>query len=80
MQYFILLPGDSEKDTILDSNLLGESSLKSFYPASGLRALLHIVDHNPEVLPDVRIITDKGQKLSVEEFLNVISKMRVYTG
>lgn len=79
MQYFILLPGDTEKDTVLDSNLLGESSFKSFYSGAGLRALMNIVDRNPEVLPDVRILTDTGVKLTVEEFLNELKGMRVYT-
>jgi len=79
MQYFILLPDDREEDTHKDSNLLGESSFKSFYSGAGLRALLHIVNYNPEVLPDVRIITDTGIKLTVADFLNDISKMRVYT-
>lgn len=78
-QYFILLPGDTEKDTVLDSNLLGESSFKSFYPGAGLRALLHIIDRIPEVLPDVRIFNDVGRKFSVEEFLDILNEYRVYS-
>lgn len=77
-QYFILLPGDTEKDTVLDSNLLGESSFNTFYPGSGLRALMHIVDRNPELIPDIRIISDKSKLFSVEEFLDVIKNLRVY--
>ena len=79
MQYFILLPGDSEKDTYLSTNLLGESSFNTFYAEAGLKALMRIVNKRPEILPDITIMTDKNQKLTVEEFLSDIREMRVLT-
>lgn len=75
MQYFILLPGDDEKDCIKDSNLLGESSFKKFYPGSGLRALMRIVDTRPDILTHITIKTDRNQTLSVEEFLKEIENL-----
>ena len=77
MQYFILMPGDSEKDCINDSNLLGESSFNTFYSGQGLRALMKIVNTRPELLTQVTIKTDQNQTLSVEEFLTDIQKLKV---
>ena len=77
MQYFILLPGDTEKDCIKDTNLLGESSFNTFYAGRGLTALMKMVDQSPELLPDLTIKTDQGKSLSVEQFLTDIQKLKV---
>lgn len=77
MQYFILLPGDTEKDCIKDTNLLGESSFKTFYAGRGLSALMQMVDRSPELLPNVTIKTDQGKTLSVEQFLTDIQGLKV---
>lgn len=75
MQYYILLPGDTEKDCINDCNQLGESSFKSFYPGQGLTVLMKIVNTKPEMLPSVRIKTEKNSTLTVEEFLKEIETL-----
>lgn len=77
MQYFILLPGDTEKDAALDTNLLGEASFKTFYAGLGLKALMKMVDSNPELLTSVTIKTDKNETLTVEEFLTRIQPLKV---
>jgi hypothetical protein len=77
MQYFILLPGDTEQDCDYDSNLLGESSFNTFYSGQGLVALMTMVDRSPELLKDVRIKTDKNQTLTVEQFLTEIQPLKV---
>ena len=77
MQYYILLPGDTEKDTMLDTNLLGESSFGTFYAGMGLKALMKMVDRKPEMLKDVTIKTDTNQTLSVEGFLTQIQNLKV---
>jgi hypothetical protein len=77
MQYFIMLPGDTEKDCVKDTNLLGEASFKTFYAGMGLKALMKMVDRSPELLPSVTIKTDQGKSLSVEEFLTAIQKLKV---
>ena len=77
MQYFILLPGDTEKDCINDTNLLGESSFNTFYAGMGLKALMKMVDKTPELLTQVTIKTDQGKSLSVEEFLTAIQSLKV---
>ena len=77
MQYYILLPGDTEKDAMLDTNLLGESSFGTFYAGLGLKALMRMVDRKPEMLKDVTIKTDTNQTLSVEGFLTQIQNLKV---
>jgi hypothetical protein len=77
VQYFILLPGDTEKDCVKDTNLIGESSFNTFYAGLGLTALMKMVDKSPELLPSVTIKTDQGKSLSVEEFLTAIQKLKV---
>ena len=77
MQYFILLPGDTEKDCIKDTNLLGEASFKTFYAGLGLKALMKMVDRSPELLPNVTIKTDQGKSLTVEQFLTDIQGLKV---
>jgi hypothetical protein len=75
--YYILLPGDTEKDCIKDTNLLGESSFKTFYAGLGLKALMKMVDRSPELLPSVTIKTDMGKSLTVEQFLTDIQTLKV---
>jgi hypothetical protein len=77
MQYFIMLPGDTEKDCIKDTNLLGEASFKTFYAGLGLKALMKMVDRSPELLPNVTIKTDQGKTLTVEQFLTDIQSLKV---
>ena len=77
MQYFILLPGDTEKDCIKDTNLLGEVSFNTFYGGLGLKALMKMVDKKPELLPSVIIKTDRNETLTVEEFLTKIQPYKV---
>lgn len=77
MQYFILLPGDTEQDCINDTNLLGEVSFNAFYAGAGLKALMKMVDRQPEMLVHIRIKTDRNENLSVEEFLTRIQPLKV---
>ncbi len=77
MQYYIMLPDDNEADCINDTNLLGESSFKTFYSGTGLKVLMRIVDKRPEMLKDVTIKTDTNKTLSVEEFLTDIQGLKI---
>ena len=79
MEYYILLPGDDEKDASNEANLLGESSFDIFWAGSGLGTLMKIVMEQPELLPDVRIIGDDGKSLTVTKFLDSIQKLKVRT-
>jgi len=78
MTYYILLPGDTEKDSIKDTNVLGETSFNTFYPGLGLKALMKMVSDAPELLTQVTIKTDRNETISVEEFLTRLQPLKIY--
>ena len=55
MKYYLLLSGDSEKDAIYETNLLGEESFGKFYPSVGFMILKRIVDQKPDVVKSIKI-------------------------
>jgi hypothetical protein len=78
MQFFLLMPGDTEQDTLNEANLLGESSFGTFWAGTALTTLMKIVDREPELLPLVKIATDMSKAtFTVEEFLTAIQKLKV---
>ena len=80
MQYYILMQGEPVENCINETNLLGEDNgFGVFWAGSGLEALMNIVNKHPEYLVGkaVDIITDKGDYLTVEEFLKSIEKLKV---
>lgn len=77
MQYYIYLPGDSVKQSALDTNILGETSFKTFYASAGFKALVKIIESRPDLLEAVSIITDVNKRLTVDEFLNEIQKFKI---
>jgi len=80
MQFFLLMPGDSEEDTLNESNLLGETSFGVFWAGSALTVLMRVIDKEPDLLPLIRIASDMSKRLfTIEEFLSVISKHQVRT-
>ena len=50
MQYYLLLKGDSEKDSHYDSNLLGDESFGTFYSGQAFKTLTKIIETDPEAL------------------------------
>ena len=90
MQYYILMQGEPVENCMNETNLLGEDNgFGVFWAGSGLEALMNIwirmvgqqmkLNKHPEYLVGkaVDIITDKGQYLTVEEFLKSIEKLKV---
>ena len=77
MQYYLMMPSDTEQDALNEANLLGEESLGNFWPGSGLAVLMTLVDKAPEALLSVRILTDRNQTLGVGEFLEKISILNI---
>jgi hypothetical protein len=78
MTYYIMFPDDTEKEAQFDSNLLGENTgFGVFWAGLGLKILMTMVDKKPELLPDVKIKTDKGNIITVEEFLTEIKGLKV---
>ena len=76
MHYYILMPGDKESE-LSDVNSLGEASFDVFWAERGLKILMDVVEQTPELLPIVTIITDKGKKLTVEQFLTEIQSLKI---
>ena len=77
MTYYLLLKGDTEKDTYFDSNVLGEESFGSFYTGQGMIALNHIVNKKPELLESLKILDETKKSYTITEFMDVLSKLKV---
>ena len=76
MTYYILLEGDS-KNAIWDENTLGEESFGTFYTGTGFKALNTIVMSESHLVETVKIVDEKNQSYSVEEFIKLISKWKI---
>ncbi len=74
MTYYILLPNDDEKDTLNDSNILGEVSFNKFKANDGFKVLNKIINEAPEMISSVRILDQSGKKYSIEQFLDILEK------
>ena len=79
MVYYILLPcGYDEVDGVEYSTLeLGESSFKNFWTNQGYGALEKVVREDGDIVQLVKIKDEKGKDYSIEEFLNVVSKLNI---
>lgn len=78
MIYYIFLPDDNKKlDLIPSTNILGESSTKLFYPEQGFKILKTIITEHERFISKLEIITSDGKQISVEEFFNEISNLRI---
>ena len=78
MRYYILYPGDTERSVVNDINQLGEDNgFGVFWANSGFKILDKAVNENNAAVENFQIITDKAQKISVEKFLDKISKLKV---
>ena len=77
MTYYLLLNGDSEKDTLYDTNVLGEESFGTFYTGQGMVALNNIVNQKPELLEVIKILDDYKKSYTLTEFFDILSKLKV---
>ena len=77
MMYYILYPGNDEKDTVNDINQLGEQSFKVFWAYKGFELLMKAVDQNHFLLKNFVIKDETGKNYSIEEFLDKIKKLKV---
>ena len=75
------MPGDTEKDAWLETNLLGEDNgFGVFWSGQGLTTLMKMVETNPTLLEAATIKTDKNETLSLTEFLDGIKKLEIRYG
>ena len=77
MTYYLLLDGDSEQDTLYDTNVLGEESFGMFYTGQGMIALNNIVNKKPELLESLKILDETKKSYTITEFMDVLSKLKV---
>ena len=78
MRYYILYPGDTETSVVNDINQLGEDNgFGVFWANSGFKILSKAVNENNSIVENFQIVTDTAQKISVEKFLDKISKLKV---
>ena len=78
MRYYILYPGDTTESVINDINQLGEDNgFGVFWASTGFKILEKAVNENSVYVEQFTIITDRNKTISVEEFLDKISKLKV---
>ena len=77
MTYYLLLSGDSEKDALYDTNVLGEESFETFYPSVGFMILSRIVNQQPELLESLQILDEQKNSHTVTEFLDKLEQWKI---
>ena len=76
MTYYILMPGDNPNE-LWDNNELGQVSFQKFYVGKGMEALQNMIRKHPMALKDVTIKNERGDKYSVQQFLELIGKYTI---
>ena len=77
MTYYLLLSGDSEKDSIYETNVLGEESFEMFYPSTGFMILNKIINEQPELLESLQIIDEQKHAYTISEFLDKLEQWKI---
>jgi hypothetical protein len=77
IEFYIFLPDDDTTNIQYDVNVLGRESFGTFYAERGMQTLERIIDMKPSYLKDTNIVTDKGTKYSITEFLDHLNKLKV---
>ena len=77
MTYYLLLKGDTEKDTLFETNVLGEESFETFYPSIGFTVLNKIINENPEVLETIKILDEHKNPYTLTEFVDKLAQWKI---
>ena len=77
MTYYLLLKGDTEKDVIYETNVLGEESFEIFYPSVGFMILQRILNQEPEIIETIKILDEKKNPYTIEEFVNKLEQWKI---
>ena len=77
MTYYLLLNGDSEKDSIYETNVLGEESFETFYPSVGFTLLNRILNEKPEVLETIKILDEQKNGYTITEFVDKLAQWKI---
>ena len=77
MTYYLLLSGDSEKDALYETNVLGEESFEKFYPSVGFMILHRIINDKPELLESLQILDEQKKSYTITEFLDKLEQWKI---
>jgi len=76
MMYYVFF-NNERPDELWDDNMLGDESFGKFYIGNGFVALNNIINHEPDLLENIKIKDEKGTDYSVTEFLDKIQKLKI---
>jgi len=79
MDYFIKLPGDTNKDLENDANFLGnDNQFGIFWTGTGWNILSKmILEGKEDILVHIEIINEKGKSYSITQFLDIIRNLQI---
>ena len=77
MTYDLLLNGDTEKDSLYETNVLGEESFETFYPSIGFTILNKIINQQPELLESLQILDEQKTSYTIMQFLDKIEQWKI---
>ena len=77
MTYYLLLNGDTEKDSLYETNVLGEESFETFYPSVGFMILSRIINQQPELIESLQIRDEQNNSHTVTEFLDKLEQWKI---
>ena len=77
MTYYLLLKGDTEKDVMYETNVLGEESFEVFYPSIGFILMNKIINERPELIEGIEILDEQRIPYTITEFLDKLEKWRI---
>ena len=77
MTYYLLLKGDTEKDVIYETNVLGEESFEIFYPSIGFIILNRIINDNPEIVETIKILDEHKNSYTLTEFVDKLTQWKI---
>ena len=77
MTYYLLLNGDSEKDSLYGTNVLGEESFETFYPSVGFTILNKIINQQPELLESLQILDEQKTPYTITQFLDKLEQWKL---
>ena len=77
MTYYLLLKGDTEKDVIYETNVLGEESFETFYPSVGFMILQRILNQRLEIIESIEILDEKKNPYTIEQFVNKLEQWKI---
>ena len=64
-------------DEIITKIDLGDESFGKFYTGNGFIALNNIINNEPELLQNIKIIDEQGKSYSITKFLDNIKKLKI---